>query len=313
MTGRGRQITRREFMRFSGFLITSTAVGACSARPTSESPTGIPAMPASRTPTLAPTVTPGTPTAEIQPAIFPRMAIVEPGIFMMGSDDGLPKEQPVHRVEITRPFNIGLFPVTNDEYSRLCAVTMKCIAPTDDLPVTGVDWNAAVEYCNWLSEQAGLEVCFAGKGKLTRCNFEANGYRLPTEAEWEFAARGGNLSADYEYAGGDDPEQVAWYADNSGGTSHPVGRKLPNELGVYDMSGNCWEWCWDWFDGDYYAKSPQRDPAGPEKPPGGLMLEKSRRSGGYSEGAQSVRIAYRSADLFTYAGGNGFRVAQTAF
>ncbi|MGD8731205.1 MAG: SUMF1/EgtB/PvdO family nonheme iron enzyme [Anaerolineales bacterium] len=261
-----------------------------------------------------------TPTASVdQPAptsiflevLLPEMVRVEPGEFLMGSDEGLPKETPLHKVTITRPFSIGQYPVTNKEFSQLCQVTKKCSFPDDSLPVIGVDWYQAVEYCNWISECAGLTPCYSGKGKFTKCDFSTDGFRLPTEAEWEFAARGGNVSKGFLYAGSDEPDDVAWYAENSEGKPHPVGEKLSNELGIYDMSGNAWEWCWDWFDEGYYDGSPEMDPQGPENPPGGPMPSKSRRSGSYLEDAHYIRVTFRSSDDVSYAGGNGFRVVQT--
>jgi formylglycine-generating enzyme required for sulfatase activity len=261
----------------------------------------------------APTATPElTATPEPIAPIFPEMVIVEPGSFMMGSIDGYPNEAPVHEVTITRPFLVGIYPVTNAEYAAMCDVTKKCSFSQDALPVFGIDWYGAVEYCNWLSERAGLTPCYSGKGKFTKCDFSANGYRLPTEAEWEFAARGGNLSKGYLYAGGDDPDLVAWYESNSDGNIHPVGEKLPNELGIYDMSGNRWEWCWDWYEESYYAESPEIDPAGPTTVPSGMMIEKSRRSSSSVEEAFTIRTTFRSADWITYLGDNGFRLIQTA-
>jgi formylglycine-generating enzyme required for sulfatase activity len=240
------------------------------------------------------------------------MLIVEPGIFMMGSTDGYPNEAPVHQVTITRSFRVGIYAVTNAEYAVLCDDTKKCSFPDDDLPVAGIDWYDAVDYCNWLSERAGLTPCYSGAGKFTKCDFLANGYRLPTEAEWEYAARGGNLSKGYLYAGGDDPDLVAWYEDNSGGNIQPVGGKLPNELGIYDMSGNRWEWCWDWYEEGYYAESPEIDPTGPTTVPSGMMIEKCRRSGSSIENVLTLRTTFRSADGIDYPGGNGLRLFQTA-
>ena len=112
-------------------------------------------------------------------------------------------------------------------------------------PVIHVSWNDATEYCKWLSKKTGKN------------------FRLPTEAEWEYAASGSNKSRGYTYAGSNDLDEVAWYEFNSGSKTHPVGQKEPNELGLYDMSGNVWEWCNDWYDPDYYKNSPGNNPKGP--------------------------------------------------
>ncbi|MBU1878969.1 MAG: SUMF1/EgtB/PvdO family nonheme iron enzyme [Chloroflexi bacterium] len=222
-------------------------------------------------------------------------------------------------VEITRPFYLARYEISLDEYDRFCEDT-GVHKPSDSgwgrgqRPVIGVDWYDAVAYCNWLSEKEGLTPCYSGKGRLTQCDFSANGYRLPTEAEWEYAARGGSQSRGYPYAGGDDPDAVAWYADNSGGTTQPVGQKQPNELGLYDMSGNAYEWCWDWYGDGYYAASPASDPAGP--PPTNVNTprgpNKSRRSSAWREGVEFLSVAFRSFDYASYAGENGFRLARTA-
>ncbi|HEY84898.1 MAG TPA: formylglycine-generating enzyme family protein [Chloroflexi bacterium] len=152
---------------------------------------------------------------------------------------------------------------------RLCFLELNSPGRPDDnglgrgsRPVFGISSYEAIAFCNWLSEKEGLIPCYTGRKKATRCDFSANGYRLPTEAEWEYAARGGPLSRGCQYAGSDDPDEVAWYDENSGGELHPVGQKKPNELGLYDMSGNMWDWCWDWYDSDYYNSSPEADPGG---------------------------------------------------
>jgi formylglycine-generating enzyme required for sulfatase activity len=307
-----KHLTRRGFLGITGVTAAAAALGACAVKKSVDIATIEMATTSIPPSTPEPTALMPTATSEPVSPIFPEMVLVNPGAFMMGSTDGLPKEAPVHEVTITRPFLVGIYPVTNAEYGAMCDVTKKCSYPMDDHPVSGVDWYGAVEYSNWLSEQTGLTPCYSGKGKFTKCDFLANGYRLPTEAEWEFAARGGNLSKGTIYSGGDDPDLVAWYEVNSGGKIHPVGEKLPNELGIYDMSGNRWEWCWDWFEERYYAESPKIDPAGPTTVPSGMMIEKSRRSGSSIEEAFTIRTTYRSADGIDYPGGNGFRLVRTA-
>jgi formylglycine-generating enzyme required for sulfatase activity len=179
------------------------------------------------------------------------MVYIEPGIFQMGSATGESDETPVHTVRISSAFWMGRYKVTQSQYESLMRAN-----PSDtkgqDLPVNNVSWNNAVVFCQRLTE------LHHRAGRLS----PGYAYRLPTEAEWEYAARGGVKSRGFEYPGSHDPNEVAWYEDNDHRELHPVGQKTPNELGLYDMSGDVGEWCRDWYDPSYYDLSPASDPPG---------------------------------------------------
>jgi len=225
----------------------------------------------------------------------PDMVFVEGGNFLMGSEDGEPEEQPIHKVAVSS-FYIARYEVTVAQYREFCRETGRAMPETpkwgwhDASPIVNVSWNDAQAYCKWLAQKTGQP------------------YRLPTEAEWEFAARGGVKTKKFRFAGSNNLDEVGWYDKNADRKTHPVGEKMPNELGIYDMSGNTWEWVNDWFDSDYYAKSPKKDPQGP--PRGSMRV---MRSGSWINYEGDNRIAIRISNLPNETGPFfGFRVAMSA-
>ncbi len=220
-----------------------------------------------------------------------NMVLVEGGTFMMGSDDedAYGDEQPVHSVTLTNDYYMGKFEVTHEEW-----IAVMYSDPGDDLPVKGVSWDDIVNY--FLPEL----------NRLTGLTF-----RLPTEAEWEFAARGGNNSMGYEYSGSNTIDDVAWYYNNSdpdgdgSHSTHAVGTKLPNELGLYDMTGNVCEWCSDWYNSGYYSTSPTTNPTGPAT--GSVRV---LRGGGWYVNADDCRVSDRYGNYPDSRGNDyGFRLA----
>ncbi len=195
--------------------------------------------------------------------------LVEGGTFMMGNNDAESCEKPAHKVKLN-DFSICKHEVTQGEWQAIMG-EIPGISRGDNYPVNQVFFESALIYCNRLSIKEGRTPCYTVEGKplindsgvfddLPVCDFKSNGYRLPTEAEWEYAARGGNKSKGFVYSGSNNIDEVAWYEDNSDAKVHPVCTKAPNELGIYDMSGNVDEYCWDKFDCDAYENSPAENP-----------------------------------------------------
>jgi formylglycine-generating enzyme len=231
---------------------------------------------------------------------IPRMILVEGGSFNMDSNDGTNDEKPMHNVTLS-DFYIGKYPVTQNQYKSVMGKNPSYFKDSGkNAPVEKVTWFDAVEFCNNLSAQKGLQKCYSGSGNSIKCDFSKNGYRLPTEAEWEYAAKGGSKSKGYKYSGSDNLGEVGWYWQNSGDSSlsgdwdankiidnncktHTVGGKKSNELGIYDMSGNVWEWVWD------IPGSAQTNPHGQ-----GSGSNRVYRGGGWSSSASFCTVSYRN-------------------
>jgi formylglycine-generating enzyme required for sulfatase activity len=236
-----------------------------------------------------------------------KLVLVPAGDFLMGSPDSDKEaqddEKPQHRVRITRPFYLGAHEVTQGQYRAVTGASPSIFYGSDDLPVERVSWEDAIAFCNKLSEQMGLKPYYHSGARTPS---GGDGYRLPTEAEWEYACRAGSAT---RYHFGDDAANLGaydWYGDNSGHKTHPVGQKRPNAWGLYDMHGNVWEWCWDGFGRDFYARSPDADPTGPSQ-----AVDRASRGGSWED---DLRIC-RSAVRYGSAPGNqrhdlGFRVAR---
>jgi formylglycine-generating enzyme required for sulfatase activity len=221
------------------------------------------------------------------------MLLVEGGDFDMGGgdDDALDDEKPVHPVKVGS-FYLGKYPVTQQVWQAVMGNNPSRFNGSQR-PVEQVSWRDTEEFIKKLNH-------------MTKRH-----YRLPTEAEWEYAARGGarRQQDGYRYAGSDKLKEVGWYADNSDGETKEVGLKYPNELGLYDMSGNVWEWCNDWFGGKYYQvcdkKGVVQDPQGPAQ-----GVYRVIRGGSWVGGPRDCRVAYRGDDEPAFRGiVLGFRLA----
>jgi formylglycine-generating enzyme required for sulfatase activity len=268
----------------------------------------------------------------------PQMILLKEGTFIMGSDsDNTPNAEPVHSVNINS-FYMGLYEVTNREYSiflNTCGNKGegmdKWIKTEDELeeinkknsgiisvkngkfevktgyenrPVSFVSWYGAVAYCNWLSDKEYLDKCYGDTGKRGNTDLTKKGYRLPTEAEWEYGARGGT-TGNYYWDEKETPGIYCIYEHNSGKNSGEVGKTIPNNFGLYDMLGNVMEWTGDWY-GDY-RNGNKDNPTGPIS---GTL--KVYRGGSFLQDLNECGVANRFSDLPGSCYSNvGFRVARS--
>jgi formylglycine-generating enzyme required for sulfatase activity len=218
------------------------------------------------------------------------MIQVPGGRFVMGNKDEV--DAPPHEVTVNA-FFMDRYLVTQDEFEKLMHENPSRWKGNRH-PVEQVRWSDAVRFCNKRSEAEGRQPCYDLKNWT--CNFDADGYRLPTEAEWEYACRAGSATA---YFFGDNAAKLgdyAWFDKNSGGHPQEVGQKQSNGWGLFDIAGNLWEWCNDFYQVDYYPHSPAEDPRGPDK-----GETKVVRGGAWRFGAETCRSGYRYNENPGYA------------
>ena len=236
------------------------------------------------------------------------MIFVEGGTFQMGGNGDSCDMIAGHSVTVSS-FYMSDHEITQSEWKKIMDNNPSQYM-NDNFPVQNISWEEAARYCNRRSRAEGLVPCYFFDNENDfneeiKCNWNADGYRLPTEAEWEFAARGGTDSLDTMYSGSNDIESVAWYFDFVDATIHAVMTKLPNELGLYDMSGNVWEWCWDWY-GNYTA-SDQNNPTGAAS-----GTHRVRRGGSWDEEENCCLVSYREGSCPAFKSDNiGFRVVRS--
>ena len=214
------------------------------------------------------------------------MVLVEGGTFQMGSPEW-DDTAPAHSVTVNN-FYMGIHEVTQQEWVAFMGNNPSWIKG-EELPVEQVTWDDAIDYCNARSLTEGLTPVYTRDGNMVSWDAGANGYRLPTEAEWEYAASGGgNAVQAFRYSGSNTLDEVGWYDRNGDRTTHVGGSKAPNSLGLYDMSGNVWEWCWDWYDSGFYRNSPPANPIGPD-----TGSERVIRGGSWAFDDESCLIRHR--------------------
>ncbi len=208
-----------------------------------------------------------TVSEELVNSIGMKFRLIRPGSFVMGSDKGEPDEEPAHEVTLTEAFYIGVYEVTQKEWEKIMGQNPSYFKG-DNNPVERVSWDDAQEFARRLSQKEDVA------------------YRLPTEGEWEYACRAGTKTS---YYWGQDGEigDYAWYTRNSANSTHAVGQRKPNAWGLYDMSGNVYEWCQDWY-ADKYPQERQVDPTGPNSGSHRVL-----RGGSWANYARICRSAYR--------------------
>ncbi len=229
---------------------------------------------------------------KIKTALGHEMALIPAGQFVMGANGESADEKPAHTVSVAS-FYLDTHLVTQRSYEALMKTNpSRWKNPAN--PVEQMRWSDAVKYCNARSVAEGRQPCY--NTSTWQCNFSANGYRLPTEAEWEYACRAGTRTKYFFGDGADKLGLYAWYKGNSGSRPRPVAGKLPNSWGLYDIYGNVCEWCYDRYSASYYAQNAASNPHGPATGDTRVL-----RGGSWDSEARECTSAFRHKDRPGYA------------
>lgn len=246
-------------------------------------------------------------------SIGTKMTLIPAGSFLMGATPTDPHpvndEAPQREVSIRVPFYLAIYELTQLEYRQVTGSNPSMFTDSESLPVERVTWFDAVRFCNQLSEREQRLPYYKIEGNNVTI-LGGNGYRLPTEAEWEYACRAPEsaLTATKHPFGDNDEDlgRYAWFGQNSEWKTHPVGQKLPNRWGLYDMQGNVWEWCQDWYSINSPSSAPESNPQGPAQ-----TSDRVSRGGGWNFGPRDCRPESRINDEPGSRFNNlGFRLAR---
>jgi formylglycine-generating enzyme required for sulfatase activity len=271
-------------LRFLSLAAVALLFGACQKPGSDSQPESAPARPQTQTDQSGPNA--------IITKSGVEMVYLPGGQFTMGDDRGNPDEAPAHAVKLSG-FLIDRFEVVHEMFTKAQVPNPSHWQDHVKKPVERVRWRDAKQYCNERSLLEGLKPCYNEKTANWTCDYSANGYRLPTEAEWEFAARAGS-DGPYDFGPADKLRQFAWFAGNADQKTHPAGQKKPNRWGLYDMYGNVSEWCEDVYSPTYYKESPAVDPQGPPDP--GSDVRRVIRGGSWKSSPDQCRATTRRGE-----------------